>query len=194
MPRSVTLLGYVRWADVMSKTNPGIALLLVFMVAACSGKPQDTTTGADLLKPFKAQLKEALQAGMADGPISAIDVCAVTAPQIAASLSANGVRMGRTSHSLRNPDNVAPAWANEILQTYLEDPAQRRPVTVALGNSLMGHVEPVVAQPMCLVCHGSNLAPDIALAIDTAYPEDRARGFEAGDLRGIFWVEYPEIR
>ncbi len=177
----------------MDKTKPGLALLLVVVFAACSGKPQDTPTGADLLRPFKAQLKGALQAGMAEGPVSAIDVCAVKAPQIAASLSTNGVRMGRTSHKLRNPANVAPAWAREILETYLEEPAQRKPVTVALGNSLMGHEEPIVAQPMCLACHGGTLAPDIALAIDTTYPEDRATGFEAGDLRGIFWVEYPEI-
>ncbi|MDJ0699381.1 MAG: DUF3365 domain-containing protein [Woeseiaceae bacterium] len=178
----------------MSKTKPCTALLLVLAVAACSGKPQGTPTGAELLQPFKAQLKEALQAGVAEGPVSAIDVCAVKAPQIAASLSTNGVRMGRTSHKLRNPANVAPAWAREILETYLEEPEQRKPVTVALGNSLMGHVEPIVAQPMCLVCHGGTIAPDIAQAIDTAYPDDRAKGFEAGDLRGIFWVEYPEIR
>ena len=33
--------------------------------------------------------------------------------------------------------------------------------------------------------------PDVASRISELYPEDRATGFEAGDLRGIFWVEFP---
>jgi hypothetical protein len=43
---------------------------------------------------------------------------------------------------------------------------------------------------LCLTCHGSNLDADIAASIAERYPEDRATGFEAGDLRGVFWVEF----
>ena len=48
-----------------------------------------------------------------------------------------------------------------------------------------------MVQPLCLSCHGSELAPDIATQITDLYPEDRAVGFEVGDLRGVFWLEFP---
>ena len=102
------------------------------------------------------------------------------------------MRLGRTSHRLRNPDNTAPAWANQILDTYLDDPSARSPVAVRLPEGRIGHAEPIVVQPLCLVCHGESLAPDLAGEIAAAYPNDRATGFKTGDLRGIFWVEYPE--
>jgi hypothetical protein len=43
---------------------------------------------------------------------------------------------------------------------------------------------------MCLICHGENLAPDIATRISEAYPSDKATGFSEGDVRGVFWVEF----
>ena len=46
-------------------------------------------------------------------------------------------------------------------------------------------------QPLCLTCHGSELAPGVAEQISELYPEDHAIGFEAGDLRGVFWLEFP---
>jgi hypothetical protein len=44
---------------------------------------------------------------------------------------------------------------------------------------------------LCLVCHGETLAPEIAAQIAAQYPEDQATGFADGDLRGVFWVEFP---
>ena len=169
-----------------------IALALATIAAACAKSLPDTETGAAILQPFKVELKQALEAGLAEGPAEAIDVCRVRAPRIAASLSTNGVRLGRTSHKLRNPENIAPAWANDILNTYLEDAAARKPVAVRLADGRVGHAEPIIVQSLCLVCHGEAPAPHIAEAIAGAYPEDRATGFRVGDLRGIFWVEYPE--
>lgn len=164
------------------------------IAGACSRPPPDTATGAALLQPFKVEMKQALQAGLSQGPIAAIDVCSNRAPEIAAALSKDGVRLGRTSHRLRNPGNTAPDWAREILDEYLGDASARSPVAVRLPGGRIGHAEPIVAQPLCLVCHGESLAPDLADAIASAYPEDRATGFKDGDLRGIFWVEYPEER
>ena len=171
-----------------------IGIAAIVILAACSRPPPDTATGTALLQPFKAEMKQALQAGLAQGPVEAIDVCRVRAPDIAAALSREGVRVGRSSHRLRNPNNVAPDWADEILRQYLADESTRGPVAVRLADARIGHAEPIVVQPLCLVCHGEVLAPDLADAIASAYPEDRATGFKEGDLRGIFWVEYPEER
>lgn len=38
----------------------------------------------------------------------------------------------------------------------------------------------------CLACHGKNIQPSLAAVIDVRYPEDEARGFALGELRGAF--------
>lgn len=169
---------------------PFIAALAV-LAAPSAGAEATASPGAALLKPFKERLKGALVAGMAEGPAHAVDACHLQAPDIAAALSVDGVAVGRTSHRLRNPANAGPAWATEALQAYLDDPAHRAPVVVALDGGREGYVEPIELQPLCLACHGSELAPPVQAAIDERYPEDQATGFEAGDLRGVFWVSYP---
>lgn len=155
----------------------GTALLL----SACSQPADDPAArGAELLAPFKAELKSALQAGMEDGPAAAIEVCSEKAPEIAASLSVDGVSMGRSSHKLRDPTNTAPTW----LEFGTE------PVVADLGDGRHGYAEPIFTQPLCLVCHGSVISPEVAASIEERYPEDEATGFEVGDLRGMFWVEF----
>lgn len=162
-------------------------------MAACAVHAQEAelARGAEFLMPFKKDLKSALKSGLAEGPAEAIQVCRVKAPGIADALSVNGVRMGRSSHKLRNPDNRAPEWVGPIMQAYLDDAASRQPRAVKLADDRWGYVEPIMVQPLCLTCHGSELAPDVAGQISTLYPEDGATGFEAGDLRGVFWVEFP---
>lgn len=169
------------------------ALLVALAFAATTVHAQDTqlARGAELLAPFKKDLQQALKSGLAEGPATAIQVCRVKAPAIAASLSGDGVRMGRTSHKLRNPDNTAPDWVSPILQTYLADPSSRAPRAVELDGNRRGYVEPITTQPLCLTCHGSQLAPDVAERIAELYPDDEATGFDAGDLRGVFWLEFP---
>ena len=46
-------------------------------------------------------------------------------------------------------------------------------------------------QPLCVTCHGSTLAPDLETKLDELYPNDQARGYVAGDFRGVFWAELP---
>jgi len=146
--------------------------------------------GAALLAPMKTELKQALMAGMQKGPSHAISVCKVQAPTIADSLSVGGVKIGRTSHRLRNPANRAPEWVNVVLQAYLDEEKDHAPQVVSLANDREGYVEPIMIQPICLACHGRNLAADVATQINTLYPEDEATGFEVDELRGVYWVEY----
>ncbi len=162
-------------------------------MAACAvhADESELTRGAELLTPFKQELQRALKSGLADGPAGAIQVCRVKAPGIADALSTDGVRMGRSSHKLRNPDNTAPDWVSPIMQQLLGDPSNRAPQAVELADNRWGYVEPIIVQPLCLTCHGSELAPEVAARISELYPEDRATGFETDDLRGVFWLEFP---
>ena len=168
-----------------------IALMLLLVAVAQAEEP--APTGETLLAPFKRDLKAALLEGMQRGPANAIDVCRLEAPALAADRSKDGVRIGRSSHRLRNPANAGPAWVREAIDVYLEDPGDRAPRTVSLAAGREGYVEPILTQPLCLACHGHSLSPDVSEALATHYPDDAATGFDAGDLRGVFWIEYPAV-
>jgi hypothetical protein len=172
----------------------GVVVTLIalgFAVGTSNGDNAPHPRGAELLVPFKVELKSALTAGMAEGPVAAISVCRDQAPQIARSLSTGEIRMGRTSHRLRNPENATPEWVTPVLDGYLEQTGSREPRTVTLAGSREGYVEPILIQPVCLTCHGPALAEDVAARIAELYPDDQAVGFHEGDFRGVFWVEYP---
>jgi hypothetical protein len=168
-----------------------LATLLLSSTAGCGSEEAQAPRGPELLAPLKKDLKEALVAGMQDGPLNAVSVCKDQAPAIAGSLSVDGVEMGRTSHRLRNPANAGPGWVKPVLQSYLADDTDRSAVVVSLPDGREGYVEPILLQPLCVTCHGKTLAPNLAAHINETYPEDQATGFEVGDLRGVFWVAYP---
>ena len=169
------------------------SITVAVLVCALAGCTQTTkepeAEGAALLAPFKQNLKNALVKGMESGPAAAISACNTEAPMIAAELSVDGVLMGRSSHKLRNPGNVAPEWAAPILAAYAAG-TQTDPVAIEYAKDKYGYIEPIVTQPMCLSCHGSVLHPDIAARINELYPDDEATGFSEGDFRGVFWVEF----
>jgi hypothetical protein len=133
-----------------------------------------------------SELTGALDSG---GPAAAIRVCKERAPAIAAEVgAAGGVKIGRTSFRLRNPSNAPPDWAVESLA---EKPTE--PVHVDLAERGLGALFPIVTAAPCVGCHGASesLAPEVAQALETDYPADRATGFQVGELRGWFWVEVP---
>ncbi len=166
-------------------------LVLMCPVGAVTSDDTAPARGAELLSPFKKDLKAALQQGMKSGIPGAISVCRDEAPALAAEYSADGVVMGRTSHRLRNPANTAPAWVNAVVESYLKPGSDMGPAHTRLEDGRRGYVEPIMTLPVCLACHGETLAPDVASKIAAEYPDDQATGFNVGDLRGVFWVEFP---
>jgi hypothetical protein len=167
--------------------------LFTLALAAGIGQAQEAelARGSELLFPFKRDLQEALRLGLTKGPVQAISVCQVQAPKIAKALAQDDISLGRTSHRLRNPANSPPDWVGPILDAYVDNSANHAPRIVPLPNNRLGYVEPILIQPLCLTCHGEELAPEVASRINELYPKDRAVGFNIGDLRGVFWVEFP---
>jgi hypothetical protein len=49
----------------------------------------------------------------------------------------------------------------------------------------------IPAGEVCLACHGAAITPEVAAALDAAYPEDQARGYALGDVRRAFSVSKP---
>jgi len=132
------------------------------------------------------ELTAALDSGDAG---AAIAVCKEKAPAVAENVHETyGVKIGRTSFRLRNPANVAPAWADPYIADLVEDP------TYVIGpNGELGALLPIKLRAECQMCHGpaEEIDEGVMAAISEAYPDDQAVGFVEGDLRGWFWVEAP---
>jgi hypothetical protein len=159
--------------------------------AAVQVSQEDMARAQEQLLPFKQELKAALVGALEEGAESSIQICREQAPAIAASLGEAGVSMGRTSHRLRNPANAPASWMEPLLAAYLEDPENTEPRAVQLGGGTFGYVEPIYIESFCLSCHGITIAPEVEARIQELYPQDQARGYRVGDLRGMFWVEMP---
>ena len=151
----------------------------------------EPSRGSQILSPYKKKLKEALRSGLGEGLVEAIEACQIQAPKVAESLSRDGIRVGRSSHRLRNPNNAPPNWVEPILADYVASISDREPRSVSLSGGRLGYVEPIIVQPQCLSCHGELLNRDVSMQISELYPDDRAVGFRVGELRGVFWAEYP---
>jgi hypothetical protein len=172
-----------------------LALVGLAALAACAA-PLDPARedafrarGAAAVAPFKQRLQAELSSALAaGGPENAVEVCRLRAPQLASEASTPGLRVGRTSHRLRNPANAPPAWVAPLLEEYVAGAAREARV-VPLRGGRAGYVEPIPTGPLCLTCHGETLAPPLAAKLRALYPDDRAVGFRAGELRGLFWVE-----
>jgi hypothetical protein len=176
-----------------------VVLLLVGCLAGCGREsplpaeapiPEESLERARALAAeLKGSLMAELSAALERGTEEAIGVCAIRAPEIAAELAGSGVRIGRTSHRLRNPANTQPPWVEPLLDDYLREESFAEPRSVRIDARTIGYVEPLYAVRPCLACHGSEVAPAVLDTIEAFYPGDRATGFEEGELRGLLWVE-----
>ena len=124
-----------------------------------------------------------------NGVAESIHVCKTKAPELSNSIGSEaGLKIGRTSFSLRNSSNKPPAWAVSFVKDRVEEE-----VNVELENNGLGLLLPIRLMDACIKCHGNSnsLDADVAKAIQTDYPNDEATGFATGDLRGYFWIEVP---
>lgn len=178
-----------------------LLLILTLALAACSGDAWQAKDVGDLSPADAARLARAqaaaktlgtrlmgtLVAAMAEGgPVGAIEVCRTRAREFAAEESAgfNG-RVGRTSHRLRNQENRPPDW--------LADLAAEEPRIYLGPDGRMGVALPIRMKTMCLACHGpaADLDPELVAKLTELYPDDQAKNFAEGEIRGQFWVELP---
>jgi hypothetical protein len=145
----------------------------------------------EAIRALQSGLVEALTAAMKQGGATeAVRVCRDEAQAITARVAdEKGVLVGRTSHLLRNPANAPRPWARDIVeQAAGKKTGEVEPQVVDLGDR-MGFIKPINTLGLCTNCHGVEMEPEITGALAEAYPEDRAVGFEAGDLRGWMWAE-----
>jgi hypothetical protein len=147
----------------------------------------------NLIKQFggtlKPELKKALQNG---GPASAIGVCSEKAPAIAKNLrDASGWYIKRVSLKARNTSSAIPdSWEQKVLQQFDQRQAKgESPRNMAYSEIVDGKYRFMKAQAVekvCLTCHGAEVKPEVEAALKAKYPDDSARGYSLGQIRGAF--------
>jgi hypothetical protein len=178
-----------------------LAALLAGFLAAYPALAQEADRAAEgraIAAGFGAELRTALQSAMQEGgPLAAIKVCNEDAPRIArAAAEQSGAEVGRTSTRLRNPDNRPDAHEQAVLEDFAAELAAGAPESPpwrldTLPDGRERFMSAIIVQTQCLGCHGAELAAPVAQAIDRLYPEDQARGYQPGELRGAFTITWP---
>jgi hypothetical protein len=139
-------------------------------------------------------LKTRLVGAMQDGPPAAVRVCSEEARSLTTSIATEtGVRVGRSSLRLRNPDNAGPPWVTAWLREQGERPAQGTAGVATVEAGTARFLAPIAVEGFCLTCHGppDAIPPEVRDVLRERYPTDRAVGYAAGDLRGALWAEAP---
>ncbi len=155
---------------------------------------ESAVIAGDLQAALGPRLMAALKAG---GPAKAIGVCQRLAQGMTKSTSERhpGVEVTRTSLRVRNPLNHPDALSSEILgkwQTKFAETGQMpRPELRVTDDSIIVH-RPIMTAELCLQCHGEEdrIDEETRKILDKTYPEDMARGYNEGDLRGAFRITF----
>ncbi|MAT95438.1 MAG: hypothetical protein CME59_22955 [Halioglobus sp.] len=140
---------------------------------------------------LKPQLKKAMTEG---GPTHAIAVCADIAPNIADALSADpDWLVKRVSLKSRNASRAVPdTWERNVLLDFDRRQAAGEAAEQLLyGEVINGqyrYMQAQVVEPLCLVCHGEELADDVQETLQQYYPDDWATGYKLGEVRGAISV------
>ena len=137
-----------------------------------------------------------VQALLEGGPVGAIGACNTLAPELNTSVTdESSFEIGRTAFRVRNPDNAPDAWelaGLENLQKALAGGGDAKTmetydiVTTKEGQRLFRYMRPIMMREPCMSCHGPNVAQDVKSEIAKYYTDDKAIGFNLGDLRGAF--------
>lgn len=165
------------------------------------------TATADDLETRAAQSRDATKALMKElvgimegavrkgGPLSAITTCNEQAlpltQKVAKELSMD---IGRTSLKVRNPKNAPDAWETTVMESFAkrkaagEDPTklEQYEVVETSGGKEFRYMKAIPLRGVCVVCHGPGIKKNVSDKIYSLYPDDKARGFLPGDIRGAF--------
>lgn len=139
---------------------------------------------------LKAELKKAMKEG---GPLNALKICNTEAMQITKRVAKeHGATLSRVSLKNRNPDNVPNDWQKAVLQDFDTRTANGEDIkTMAFadiieneGKKQFRFMKALPTGGKCLECHGSEIDADVNAKLAELYPEDKATGYEKGQVRG----------
>lgn len=184
-----------------------ISVLSLFIFINCSqkSKPEITeelkTSLRSDAKSFMETLKSVLiKEIQTNGIVKAVSVCSDTAQVLTNNYGiSKGIYIKRVSFKNRNPLNVPDDFEAKVLKMFEDQfgKDQLKPESEYIelieenGIYKVRYLKPIFLQPECLNCHGAEeqISPQVKEVINKIYPDDRAKGYQMGDLRGAVSIQ-----
>jgi len=119
-------------------------------------------------------------------------VCKPVGQRARALSDSTGWVVQQIAEKYRNPANQLDSTGAEAHALFAANPDLTQRWTRVERNSTSGwrYYRRITVEPTCLACHGAKEnRPDF---VKQNYPDDKAYGFEAGDLRGLYAVFIPD--
>ena len=173
-------------------------------------KEKATSTAEEMLisearlvsKLLKKELGNTLKNSIKNsGMPSSIEACSDLAPKIAIDLSKQfDAKITRVSIKNRNPLIGSPdLWEQLVLKEFDNNKTIISPHTIleksAIVNEPQGfyfrYMQALVVKPLCLSCHGkpSDITNAVTSKIKKNYPNDIAKNYDLGDIRGAISIK-----
>jgi len=134
------------------------------------------------------------------GVAHATEFCNLKASPLVDSLQkTHNVLIRRATLKPRNPENMANAQEQAVINAYLEQMkagnTALQPVVEMSGADTVSFYSPIkIPAAVCLKCHGTpgqETANSDYKKINALYPEDKAIGYKEGEFRGIWSIHFP---
>lgn len=158
--------------------------------------PPETDPGRLTIQIFKSYQKEVvglLKAALAGGgTAAAVEVCKGVSKQIIERFeSLPGTKVRRVAMRHRNPAAAPDEFEKGVFAEWEAAKAAGQMPTAIARQTDDGFrvMQPIMlGARLCLRCHGTrrDMTQDTMDMIDRMYPEDNARDFKMGDVRGAF--------
>lgn len=154
------------------------------------------------VEQFSSQLQASLQVALKEGgPLNAVNICNVVAPDIQIAHFRGGWFIERVTAKPRNHNNQADSAQLAILALFESDsgaPGYIAHWVDPKKREKFQFFRPIKVKEVCLGCHGdtAGFVPGLTAEINKYYREDKATGYKVDELRGMFAVEilWPEGR
>lgn len=178
-----------------------LACLGAFALDASADEARLLEEARTIPQKMQPRLLEVLQGEiLKSGHVGAIAVCREKAPQMAKALSeAKGMQIRRVSLKNRNPKAVPDAWERRVLEDFDkrtqggEKPAglETSEIVMEDGKRVFRYMRALPTQDLCLACHGTDdrLDKDVKAKLKELYPDDKAVGYSAAQIRGAITVK-----
>lgn len=157
--------------------------------------------GNSIVLSSKKTLGKNLKQSLTNGGVeNAVNFCNLNAMILIDSLRKSfGVEIKRASLKARNQNDFPNALEKELLEAYAyqwkDSIALKANVQTLDGNRYL-FTKPIhIDNDLCLKCHGTEnngLSKTTDDFIKTLYPNDKATGYQIGDLRGIWSITIPK--
>ena len=148
---------------------------------------------------LSTNLQTAIQSG---GVSNALPFCSLAASPLTASMAEkHGVTLKRVTHKARNPAAKANDTELAVLQSFASALAASTNSPPPFATNLIAgqatFFAPIVLNnELCLKCHGApgqDISAENLAIIRQHYPQDEATGFQLGQLRGAWRIDFPII-